>query len=106
MMHIAYSPYFHNIHKIIFPYFIKFLKFPPFVRSIYVFCLIYTPKRYRQLQVKDLSKVPTRWLERNSNPRPSGRKHRLYQCATTPHEELELLRVPVVRPMAYEPLIE
>src|SRR6218665_1880881 len=29
---------------------------------------------YRQLQVKDLPKVPTWRLERNSNPRPSGRK--------------------------------
>src|SRR6218665_286929 len=31
------------------------------------------PKRYRQLQVKDLPKVPTWRLERDSNPRPSGR---------------------------------
>ena len=35
---------------------------------------VYTPKRYRQLQVKDLPKVPTWWLERVSNSRPSGRK--------------------------------
>jgi len=28
----------------------------------------YTPKRYRQLQVKDLSKVPTWRLERHSDP--------------------------------------
>src|SRR6218665_1695371 len=27
---------------------------------------------HRQLQVKDLPKVPTWWLERESNPRPSG----------------------------------
>src|SRR6218665_4056155 len=31
------------------------------------------PKRYRQLQVKDLPKVPTWRLERDSNPRPSSR---------------------------------
>ena len=30
-------------------------------------------KRYRQLRVKDLPKVPTRRLERDLNPRPSGR---------------------------------
>jgi len=33
-----------------------------------------TPKRRRQLRVKDLPKVPTWWLERDSNPRPFGRK--------------------------------
>ena len=33
-----------------------------------------TPKRYRQLQVKDLPKVPTWWPERDSNQRFSGRK--------------------------------
>ena len=33
-----------------------------------------TPKRYRQLQVKDLSKVPTWCLEWDSNVRPSGWK--------------------------------
>jgi len=32
---------------------------------------VYTPKRYRQLQVKDLPKVPTWQLERDSNLRPS-----------------------------------
>src|SRR6218665_3197187 len=31
------------------------------------------PKRYRKLQVKNLSKVLT-WLEQDSNPRPSGQK--------------------------------
>ena len=35
---------------------------------------VYTPKRYRQLQVKDLPKIPTWRLEQDSNPRPSGRK--------------------------------
>src|SRR6218665_3397945 len=34
----------------------------------------YTPKRYRQLQVKDLPTVPKWRLERDSNPRPSGLK--------------------------------
>ena len=32
------------------------------------------PKRYRQLWVNDFPKVPTWWLELNSNLRPSGRK--------------------------------
>src|SRR6218665_868053 len=34
---------------------------------------VYTPKHYRLLLVKDLSKVPTWHLELDSNPRPSGR---------------------------------
>src|SRR6218665_282903 len=34
----------------------------------------FTPKRHRQLQVKDLSKDPTWRLERGSNPRPFKRK--------------------------------
>ena len=33
-----------------------------------------TPKRHRQLWVKDLPKVPTWRLERDLNPRPFGRK--------------------------------
>ena len=32
------------------------------------------PELYRQLQVKDLHEVPTWRLERDTNPRPSGRK--------------------------------
>ena len=35
---------------------------------------VYLPKRYRQLQVKDLPKVPMWRLERDLNPRPSGWK--------------------------------
>src|SRR6218665_921893 len=42
-----------------------------------------TPKCHRQLQVKDLPKVPTWWQERDSNQRPSG--YRLNQSATTSH---------------------
>src|SRR6218665_2341485 len=34
----------------------------------------FTPKIHRQQRVKDLLKVPTWWLERDSNPRPFGRK--------------------------------
>jgi len=34
----------------------------------------FTPKRHRKLWVKDLPKVPTWRLERNSNPWPFGRK--------------------------------
>src|ERR687897_366278 len=33
-----------------------------------------TPKRHRQLRVKDLPKVPRQRLEWDSNPRPSGHK--------------------------------
>src|SRR6218665_2650681 len=38
-------------------------------------CRNFTPKRHRQLRMKNLSKVPTcTWrLERDSNPRPFGR---------------------------------
>src|SRR6218665_1724356 len=35
---------------------------------------VYTPKRHRQLQVKDLPKIRTWRLERDSNPRPFCRK--------------------------------
>src|SRR6218665_1745125 len=34
----------------------------------------FTPKRHRQLRVKDLPKVPTCRPERESNPEPFGRK--------------------------------
>src|SRR6218665_1874459 len=37
-----------------------------------ILCRSFTPKRHRQLRVKDLPKVPT--LERDWKPRPSGRK--------------------------------
>src|SRR6218665_2247552 len=39
-----------------------------------ILCRSFTPKRHRQLQVKDLPKVPTWRLERDSNPLPFGRK--------------------------------
>src|SRR6218665_2752568 len=48
---------------------------------------VYTLKRYGQLQVKDLPKVPTWRLERESNPRPSDlksssqpRRHHVPHC--------------------------
>src|SRR6218665_2347331 len=37
-------------------------------------CGSFTPKRHKQLRVKDLPKVLTWWLERDLNPRPFGRK--------------------------------
>src|SRR6218665_3958545 len=40
---------------------------------------------HRQLQVKDLPKVHTWRLERESNPRTSVESHRLNQGATTSH---------------------
>src|SRR6218665_658736 len=39
-----------------------------------ILCRSSTPKRHRQLQVKDLPKVSTWRLERDSSPRPFGRK--------------------------------
>src|SRR6218665_301935 len=48
-----------------------------------VLCWSFTPKRHRQLRFKDLPKVPTWPLERDSNPRPSGQRLRLYQGAAT-----------------------
>src|SRR6218665_1539197 len=51
---------------------------------------VYMPKRYRQLQVKDLAKVPAWRLEGDSNPRPPGKKawplpmrHHAPQCNIT-----------------------
>ena len=56
-----------------------------------ILCRSFTPKRHRQLWAKDLPKVPTWWLERDSNPRPFGRKatnlpmsHHAPQCAYVP----------------------
>ena len=37
-------------------------------------CWSCTPKRHRQLRVKNLPKVPTWWIERDSNPLPYERK--------------------------------
>ena len=43
--------------------------------SLIAYCVrVKTQKRYRQLQAKDLSKVPTWQLEWDSNLRPSRRK--------------------------------
>ena len=39
-----------------------------------ILCRNFTPKHHRQLWVKDLPKVPTWQLERESNPWPFGRK--------------------------------
>src|SRR6218665_2628612 len=37
-----------------------------------ILCWSFTPKRHRQLRVKDLAKVPTWQLEQDSKPRPSS----------------------------------
>src|SRR6218665_586327 len=42
--------------------------------SARILCRSFTPKRHRQLRVKDLPNVPTWPLERDSNPRPFGQK--------------------------------
>src|SRR6218665_2235304 len=39
-----------------------------------ILCRSFTPKRHRQLRVKDSPRVPTWRLERDPNPRPSDRK--------------------------------
>src|SRR6218665_1338446 len=39
-----------------------------------ILCRSFTLKRHRQVRVKDLPKVLTWWQERDSNPRPFGRK--------------------------------
>src|SRR6218665_3629767 len=39
-----------------------------------ILCRSFMPKRHRQQQVKDLPKVPMWLQERDSNPRPFGRK--------------------------------
>src|SRR6218665_15588 len=45
-----------------------------------ILCRSFTPKRHRHLRVKDLPKVPTRRLERDSNPRHSGLKVSTLPC--------------------------
>src|SRR6218665_1625045 len=39
-----------------------------------ILCRSFTPKRNRQLRVKDLPEIPTWWLERDLNLQPFGRK--------------------------------
>src|SRR6218665_4219413 len=53
-----------------------------------VLCRSFTPRRHRHLRVKDLPKVPTWRLERDSNPRPSGLK-----AATLPMHHHVLFQV-------------
>src|SRR6218665_1012380 len=51
---------------------------PPLLRgatdTARILCWSFTSRRHRQLRVKDLPKVPTWRLERDSNPRPFGQK--------------------------------
>ena len=42
--------------------------------TAWILCQNFTPKRHRQLWAKGLPTVPTRCLERKSNPWPFGRK--------------------------------
>src|SRR6218665_1052296 len=39
-----------------------------------ILCRRFTPKRHRQLRVKNLLKVPTWWLVWDLNPQPSSRQ--------------------------------
>src|SRR6218665_624645 len=45
---------------------------------------------HRQLQVKDLPKVPTWRLERGRTPNPPVESHRINQYATTSYKEVSL----------------
>ena len=58
-------------------------------------CRSFTPKRHSQLWVEDLPKVPTWWLERESNPRPSVESYRRNQCATTSNQQVDAIQVHV-----------
>src|SRR6218665_1750945 len=51
-----------------------------------ILCRNFTPKRHRQLLVKDLLKVPTWRPERESNPRPFGRfsRERVFYSRSQP----------------------
>ena len=53
-----------------------------------------TPKRYRQLRVKDLPKILMWQLQWDSNLRPSGTEP--HHWATTPHESVKMKEPPVV----------
>ena len=67
---------------------------------------VHTPKRYRQLWVKDLPKVPTWRLEWDSNLRPSGRNgpnlplsHHAQECIyPSTHPSIH----PFIHPSTYE----
>src|SRR6218665_1192879 len=50
----------------------------------------FTRKRHRQLRVKDFPKVPTWRLERDSNPRPSGRQVSTTNASYMPHNAFSL----------------
>ena len=76
---IVLNPVSHIIHSFIYSdHFYSASSSPLLLRSAphtaRILCLSFTPKRHRQLWVKDLPKVPTWRLERESNPRPSGWK--------------------------------
>jgi len=50
------------------------LRGAPDTARIGLLCRSFTPRRHRQLRVKNLPKVPMWWQERDSNTRPSGRQ--------------------------------
>src|SRR6218665_253830 len=71
-----FSGIFHSfIHS---GYFYSALSSPLLLRSApdtaRILCRGFTLKRHRQQRVKDLLKVPTWWLDRDLNPRLSGRE--------------------------------
>src|SRR6218665_1063702 len=66
---------------------------PDYSIETLILCRSSHAKRYRQLRVKDLSKVPTWRLEWDSNLRPSGRKApNLPMNHHTPHSLLLRIR--------------
>src|SRR6218665_2827620 len=61
--------------------------------TAWILCQSFTLKRHRQLRVKDLPKVPTWWLERDSNPQPSGRQILTLPRPTSLHCSLPRFKV-------------
>ena len=57
----------------------------------FTLCHSFTPKRFRQLRVKDLPKVPTWRQELNSNPRPWRREAPNIRTLSHPTPRLMLL---------------
>ena len=70
-----------------------------------VLCLSFTPKCHRQLRVKGLPKVPTWWLELDSNLWPSDERRWIYQCATTSQQQSKAARHSSFRPFSHNLLI-
>ena len=73
----------YNLLYCIYPFIWRFSQHKPFKRSAPDYSIDYVRVNYRQLRMKDLPKVPTCWLEWDSNLRTEGTKP--YHRASTPH---------------------